>query len=97
MSLYDSFLGPGPAIRIEVENMKHTIIRHLGTYDKLLQEHVEKAIDNFPWEEELRTKTHAAVRKLLDSAVDQAVYRLRPTLEQSLTVAVEKALKDYKP
>jgi hypothetical protein len=97
MSYLDSFPSSGPVIRIEVEGMKHTILKHLTAYDGILQEHVEKAIDSFPWEQELRTKTHAAVKKLLDSAVDQAVYQLRPSLEQSLAVAVKKVLKDYKP
>lgn len=46
-----------PVIRLEIQHMKHAIIQHMGLLGSELgdriEEEVEKAVINYPWEQEV--------------------------------------------
>ena len=54
-----------PLIRLEIENLKHAIIRHMGAVGselgERLSEQIDKAIEEYPWEEQVKKITHEAI------------------------------------
>jgi len=47
-----------PLVRIQVENMKHSILNHMGVigseYAEALDEQIQKALNDYPWEQEVK-------------------------------------------
>ncbi len=60
-----------PAIRLEVQHMKAAIMHHLGVHGselgEALDKQIMKAIDEYPWEDKVRTIAYLAIDETLES------------------------------
>lgn len=54
-----------PTVRIELDGMKHAIVRHLGAagsqLGEAIEEQIQRAIDTYPWEEQVVSITHDSI------------------------------------
>jgi len=75
-----------PTLKIEIQNMKHSIIAHLGATGSELGEalngEIMAAVDNYPWQKQVTAIVHEVLNKKIESyfsygpgskAVDAAV------------------------
>lgn len=88
---------PGVNLQFEVQDMRHTLIKHLSDHHGLLQEEVKKTIDNFPFEEVLQKEVTSAVNQMLSTAIRNAVESARFEVQKKLAdVATSEILKALK-
>ena len=64
-----------PIIRLELDNLRHSIQLALSNHSLNIDEQVKKAIDQFATEENLAAIIGAEVRKAISSAVSEEVIR----------------------
>ena len=64
-----------PIIRLELDNLRHSIQLALSNHSLNIDEQVKKAIDQFATEENLAAIIGAEVRKAISSAVSEEVQR----------------------
>jgi len=84
-----------PRIRLTVENMKQGIIEAMGVRDSELGDVIEKGVDkalhDFPVEQETKVVVEEMVRSLIRNVVHSKVY---PLLVEVAEKAVEERLRD---
>ena len=60
-----------PRLRLEIEGIKHSIIAHIGAMDSELGDalsvEINKAVENYPWEQEVMSIVHDKIRAEISS------------------------------
>jgi 4-aminobutyrate aminotransferase-like enzyme len=89
-----------PIIRIELENMRHQIIHHLGAHheelEKYVSEQVKKAVDDFDYRDAVRRLAAQAVQDAVKKAVEYFFFygKGKETVERAVRDSLEDMYRD---
>lgn len=80
-----------PTIRIEVDSLKHSMLHAISDSNRVITSEVQRAIESFPWEQEIERVVHDAMRDSIQKAVASAAYSVQAQIQAAIAPKILKA------